>query len=202
VAGSLFISLGSPMHCCRSHDGQLLVVSSTDGYCTLITFDENELGTIYKKCEPVEVLPPVKPANQTVERVLSPVKPANQIAEHLSEARIATTKEYATVQPLSVTDPAPRDHSPQRKKARRVVLQTLSTNVEQFIKAPCEMSSKAEVTKNVAFGDKRQTASSHADDGVDGFNHTTNYDVTTDCKPECVEVCEGMQVTEVGLDLC
>ena len=32
---------------CRSADGQTLVVSSQDGYCSLITFDPNELGTPY-----------------------------------------------------------------------------------------------------------------------------------------------------------
>jgi chromatin assembly factor 1 subunit B len=31
-----------------SHDGRLLVISSTDGYCTLITFDAEELGLIYE----------------------------------------------------------------------------------------------------------------------------------------------------------
>jgi len=33
---------------CRSHDGRLLVLSSTDGYCTMISFDVGELGTEYK----------------------------------------------------------------------------------------------------------------------------------------------------------
>ena len=34
---------------CRSHDGRILAVSSTDGYCTLVTFEENELGIPYEK---------------------------------------------------------------------------------------------------------------------------------------------------------
>ena len=29
----------------RSKDGLLLAISSSDGYCTIISFDENELGT-------------------------------------------------------------------------------------------------------------------------------------------------------------
>lgn len=32
----------------RSSDGRVIVVSSTDGYCSVITFAENELGTVYK----------------------------------------------------------------------------------------------------------------------------------------------------------
>ncbi|XP_054258509.1 chromatin assembly factor 1 subunit B [Macrosteles quadrilineatus] len=32
-----------------SSDGRVLVVSSSDGYCSIITFAENELGTIYTK---------------------------------------------------------------------------------------------------------------------------------------------------------
>lgn len=36
-------------HCtsCRSSDGRILVMSSTDGYCSLVSFAEGELGTQY-----------------------------------------------------------------------------------------------------------------------------------------------------------
>lgn len=33
----------------RSYDGRILVVSSTDGYCSLISFAEGELGTPYRE---------------------------------------------------------------------------------------------------------------------------------------------------------
>jgi len=33
---------------CRSNDGSMLVVSSTDGYCSLVQFSDNELGAPYK----------------------------------------------------------------------------------------------------------------------------------------------------------
>ena len=33
----------------RSPDAKFLLVSSTDGYCTVITFDEGELGDVYVK---------------------------------------------------------------------------------------------------------------------------------------------------------
>ena len=32
---------------CRSSDGCTLVTSSTDGYCTIVTFTEGEIGTPY-----------------------------------------------------------------------------------------------------------------------------------------------------------
>ena len=34
--------------CIRSHDGNILAVTSTDGFCTLITFEDGELGVPYK----------------------------------------------------------------------------------------------------------------------------------------------------------
>ncbi|KAL6268211.1 hypothetical protein P5V15_001322 [Pogonomyrmex californicus] len=36
-----------------SSDGQILIVSSSDGYCTIIHFEEGELGKIYKKKDSV-----------------------------------------------------------------------------------------------------------------------------------------------------
>lgn len=41
-----------------SNDGLLLVASSTDGFCTMVSFDENELGVVYK--EPQKIEEPVK----------------------------------------------------------------------------------------------------------------------------------------------
>ena len=33
----------------RSADGRILVVASTDGYCSIITFDQAELGVAYNR---------------------------------------------------------------------------------------------------------------------------------------------------------
>ena len=35
----------SLVHACRAHDGHMLVISSSDGYCSLVMFNANELGT-------------------------------------------------------------------------------------------------------------------------------------------------------------
>jgi len=55
------ISVVQGIHCAQltdiawSFDGNSLVVSSIDGYCTVVNFSENELGEIYhKKTESVE----------------------------------------------------------------------------------------------------------------------------------------------------
>ena len=222
---------------CRSHDGQLLVVSSTDGYCTLITFDENELGTVYKKCEVVAAAPsPGKPVHQPA-KCLSEVQVATS-KEHstvqMSEVQVATSKEHSTVQMLevqvatnkdhgtlqtsSVTEPVHADCSPQRKKARRVVLQTLSTNVADLPQIPREPAAgKTEVTKNLVAGDavlpsseKCRLAANGEDnacdvpcgDQVENFSRKTNCDPTSGCEPESMEVCEEMPVAKVRVGLC
>lgn len=43
----------------RSPDGQLLIVSSSDGFCSIISFTKDELGVTYKdntKVEPMEIV--------------------------------------------------------------------------------------------------------------------------------------------------
>lgn len=43
----------------RSSDGQLLIVSSSDGFCSIISFTKEELGVVYKdntKVEPMEIV--------------------------------------------------------------------------------------------------------------------------------------------------
>ena len=40
---------------CRSRDGRALIVSSTDGFCTVATFEENELGLPYTAGEDSDI---------------------------------------------------------------------------------------------------------------------------------------------------
>ena len=39
-----------------SHDGKFLLVSSTDGYCSIVQFSDNELGAIYKEKSVQEII--------------------------------------------------------------------------------------------------------------------------------------------------
>jgi hypothetical protein len=40
----------------RSNDGHILIISSSDGYCSAVSFEENELGIPLSKEETVEIL--------------------------------------------------------------------------------------------------------------------------------------------------
>jgi len=69
------------------------------------------------------------------------------------------------------------------------------------------MTGKTEVTKSVVFEEKCRPATSHADVGSiqqpcsgqdEDFSQTTNCEVATNHKPECMEVGGDMQVTEVS----
>jgi len=154
----------------RSHDGRLLVVSSTDGYCTLISFDENELGTEYKKTDVVTpVIPPVEaPVYQAVE---------------------VSSKDQNVVETPSVTD-----CSPQRKKARRVVLQTLSTNVEDF---PNEMIGGKTDTKKNSVGGEAVSDGEKCRRDV-GRSTPLCGDVIGGREPEQMEVCgDDVHITPV-----
>ena len=52
----------------RSNDGKILAISSRDGYCSLVTFDDNELGIPYSQTAQ-EVI-----QNATVYKEISPGK--------------------------------------------------------------------------------------------------------------------------------
>ncbi len=52
----------------RSSDGRIIVISSTDGYCSIVTFSEGELGKPYEsaKCDTEAVSPSLPPSFQTL----------------------------------------------------------------------------------------------------------------------------------------
>ena len=54
----------------RSGDGRILAISSRDGYCSLVTFDNNELGVPYGQS-----------ASQVIENVRKESSPARRNAE-------------------------------------------------------------------------------------------------------------------------
>ncbi|KAI0209118.1 Chromatin assembly factor 1 subunit B [Lamellibrachia satsuma] len=101
-----------------SHNGRVLVVSSTDGYCTLVTFEAGELGEPYSQL-PLEVKPmeavDVKGKQETrVTPVISNIKPRPSI-----NASSGTKPRRITVTTLSSSDTNARlgaeDNSSQKK---------------------------------------------------------------------------------------
>ena len=52
----------------RSNDGKILAISSRDGYCSLVTFDDNELGIPYNQTAS-EVI-----ENKTLQKEVSPCR--------------------------------------------------------------------------------------------------------------------------------
>lgn len=65
-----------------AEDGHCLIVSSTDGFCSIITFDESELGTVYR--EP-QVL--ADTSNQNLEPIKETSKPNDLLTKPLLEIK-------------------------------------------------------------------------------------------------------------------
>ena len=114
--------------------------------------------------------------------VIPPVEPPVYQAVEVS------SKDQNVVETPSVTD-----CSPQRKKARRVVLQTLSTNVEDF---PNEMiGGKTDTKKNSVAGEAVSDGEKcHWDVGLSTL---LCGDVTGGREPEQMEVCGDVHITQV-----
>ncbi|KAF0306921.1 Chromatin assembly factor 1 subunit B [Amphibalanus amphitrite] len=96
-----------------SRDGRLLMVSSTDGFCSVITFDDGELGEPYLPSDEQRGQGDCNgnTATDTAARESVPAAPARQQAE---------TPAQAPVQPPAkspVQPPAPAQQRPQEQKA-------------------------------------------------------------------------------------
>ncbi|KAK1797794.1 hypothetical protein P4O66_008142, partial [Electrophorus voltai] len=115
-----------------SRDGSFLAVSSTDGYCSFVSFEELELGTPLKERPPLDFITPVSGTEKKGKRTLasgrtaSPVPRANTPITQEKEKEVSP----ATVPIKTLSVPAPEDkRTPQALKAkpqpRRIPLNTL-----------------------------------------------------------------------------
>ncbi|KAK2188752.1 hypothetical protein NP493_123g03032 [Ridgeia piscesae] len=86
-----------------SHDGRVLVISSTDGYCTLVTFEAGELGEPYNQ-RPLEV------------------KPMEVVESKGKQEALRPTPVISSMKPRPTTE------SPSTNKPRRVTVTTLTSN--------------------------------------------------------------------------
>lgn len=73
-----------------SQDGLVLVVSSTDGFCSLVTFEPNELGQVYTKKENVEEVV------EEEEKVVEPAKEEKIEAKKEEKKQPSFLKQWAT----------------------------------------------------------------------------------------------------------
>uniref|UniRef100_W5K3H3 Chromatin assembly factor 1 subunit B n=1 Tax=Astyanax mexicanus TaxID=7994 RepID=W5K3H3_ASTMX len=100
-----------------SHDGSFLAVSSTDGYCSFVSFDELELGTPLKERPPLNIITPVSASEkkgkraQAISRTSSPVPrptPAPVPQEKEKEASPASVPEEKQTPQGLKAKPQPR----------------------------------------------------------------------------------------------
>lgn len=120
-----------------SNDGTVLIVSSTDGYCSIVQFNENELGVVYKEKTISEILVANTPK---VKEKKGADKAKNSEAKKnfsLTPQTIAIRKKpKAVVEQKTVeeteTAPAKKDDEKEEKAADVPILQT-SVNIDGII---------------------------------------------------------------------
>lgn len=94
----------------RSPDGQLLIVSSSDGFCSIISFTKEELGVMYKdntKVEPMEIVESVV-QEDSEDRELPIITAPLQIEQKEEEKLIVDCSEAPTkkrVQLVTLSSP-------------------------------------------------------------------------------------------------
>lgn len=112
-----------------SKDGLLLVASSTDGFCTVVNFENNELGVEYKKVEEIqeEVKKEAPVESKQQEEVTIENKPeAKKRPTILDQWTIKTPKRKLETEDENVKSPSPvvNTLTPKRIKPIPVVDQT------------------------------------------------------------------------------
>jgi len=113
----------------RSSDGQTLVASSSDGYCTIVRFDDSELGAPLANNELPVGVTKVAPTNIDVTPPAMDTMPlSNQTTPHRGSAQVTSTTENFT------------NGSSRKPGPRRVQLITLSTTPKSVATATATTS--------------------------------------------------------------
>lgn len=110
---------------CRSRDGSFLAVSSTDGYCSFLSFSPGELGTPLKEPPTLEVFAP----NSGVEKKgKKSARTSSPVTQPASSAPTPTSQTGLGKDAPSVTPPEEKKSTPSAKskpQPRRITLNTL-----------------------------------------------------------------------------
>uniref|UniRef100_UPI003AAC38A8 chromatin assembly factor 1 subunit B n=1 Tax=Centroberyx gerrardi TaxID=166262 RepID=UPI003AAC38A8 len=115
-----------------SRDGSFLAVSSTDGYCSFLSFSPGELGTPLKEPPTLEVITPnsgleKKGKKSSVARTSSPV-PQPQTSAPAATSQTGLGKDAPSTPLSSLTSPEDKKNPPSAKtkpQPRRITLNTL-----------------------------------------------------------------------------
>jgi len=96
----------------RSLDGQLLIVSSSDGFCSIISFNKEELGSLYTDSAKVEVMGIEEPVVQeNIEEI--PIKGIPEENSPLKIKQVTDSSEPPTkkrVQLVTLSSPKTKKH--------------------------------------------------------------------------------------------
>ncbi|CAH1722889.1 unnamed protein product [Aphis gossypii] len=92
-----------------SSDGQLLIVSSSDGFCSIISFSKEELGVIYKdntqiKPEPMEIVESIVQEDTEVKElpvIITPLQTEQKEEKQVADRSEAPTKKRVQLVTLS-----------------------------------------------------------------------------------------------------
>lgn len=109
----------------RSGDGSFLAVSSTDGYCSFLSFSPGELGTPLKEPPTLEVFAP----NSGVEKKgKKSARTSSPVTQPPTSAPTSTSQTVPSKDAPSVTTPEEKKSTPSAKskpQPRRITLNTL-----------------------------------------------------------------------------
>ncbi|XP_066542912.1 chromatin assembly factor 1 subunit B [Hoplias malabaricus] len=114
-----------------SRDGSFLAVSSTDGYCSFVSFEELELGTPLKERPPLDIITPVSASEKKGKRTPSSGRTSSPVPRTNPSINQEMEKVSPTPAPLKITSASvvEEKHTPLGIKAkpqpRRITLNTL-----------------------------------------------------------------------------
>jgi len=87
-------------------DGQLLIVSSSDGFCSIISFSKEELGSLYTDSAKVEVMDIEESVQEDIEKI--PIKDTVEENSPLKVKQVTDSSELPTkkrVQLVTLSSP-------------------------------------------------------------------------------------------------
>lgn len=116
----------------RSRDGSFLAVSSTDGYCSFVSFEEGELGTPLKERPPLEMVTPSSTNEKKGKRHSANGRTASPVPRQANIPAVQEKEKEGSTGPASSKTPSisgPEEkRTPQGKtkpQPRRITLNTL-----------------------------------------------------------------------------